>query len=50
MRLGKLFILCVSENKSLKKYPITELTQYNEIASKCKDGYYIYELKKQQNV
>ena len=47
MKLCKLFILCISENKSLKKYTIIQLSQYNEIEFKYKDEYYIYELRKQ---
>ena len=31
MKLGKLFILCINGNKSLKKNTITYLSQYNEI-------------------
>ena len=29
MKLGKLFILCINQNKSIKKYTITKLSQYN---------------------
>ena len=48
MRLDKLFILCINQKKSLKKHTITQLSQYNEIALKYKNGYYIYELKNSQ--
>ena len=48
MRSDKLFILCINQKKSLKKYTITQLSQYNEIALKYKNGCYIYELKNSQ--
>ena len=39
MKSDKLFILCINQKKSPKKYTITQLSQ-------CKDGHYIYELSK----
>ena len=45
MKLGKLFILCINQKKSLKKYTITQLSQYNEIAFNYKNRCYIYKLR-----
>ena len=39
MKSEKSFILCINQNKLLKKYTATQLNQY-----KFKKGYYIYEV------
>ena len=49
MKSDKLFILCINQKKSLKKYTIKYLSQYNEIAFNYKNEYYIFELKKYPN-
>ena len=41
MKSSKLFIICINQKKSLKKYTTTQSDQYH-----YKNGYYIYELKK----
>ena len=38
----QVFMLCINQKKSLKKYTMTWLSQSN-----YKNGYFIYELKKQ---
>ena len=47
MKSDKLFILSINQKKLLKEYTITQLSQYNEIMFNYKNGYYIYELRKQ---
>ena len=44
MKSDKLFILCINQNKLLKKFTITLSNQSN-----YKNGYHIYEFWKQQN-
>ena len=48
MRSGKLFILCINQNKLRKKYTITQSKQYNKVAFNYKNGCYIHELKNSQ--
>ena len=45
--IKKLFILCINQKKSLKKYTPTRLTQYNRTAFNYKNGSYTYELRNQ---
>ena len=45
MKSDKLFILCIIQNKSLKKYTTTQSNLFNNV--RIKDEYYIYELRKQ---
>ena len=40
--IRKIAILCISQNKSLKKYIMTYLSQYSEILFSYKNEYYIY--------
>ena len=40
--IRQIAILCISQNKSLKKYIMTYLSQYSEILFSYKNEYYIY--------
>ena len=40
--IRKIAILCISQNKSLKKYIMTYISQYSEILFSYKNEYYIY--------
>ena len=40
--IKQIAILCISQNKSLKKYIMTYLSQYSEILFSYKNEYYIY--------